>query len=423
MKILKFVLQSRGPANLVRRTSQIVTRFGPGPGRMGRRFERFLDVLDRYDARPTFPITALPMSRNPAFAHRLIERGAELAVHAWSHVDLTSLDLDDQNRHMGRAIQLFRKHAVPFTGFRAPYLHWNEDTMRVVENYKFFYSSNQTVFWNVIDEGSLADTQREGLERGRAFYAPIDADEVIVLPFRRRGFVEIPVSLPDDEILLDRMYVHDADYLGGIWCRILDASYRRGELFTLQLHPERIDFFADALDGMLADARSKKPGVWIATLDEIARWWADKSANRVDIVRDGSKFRADVRGCPGATVYVREDGSERTLEPGTFALDTGGVRPCAGIAPGADRHLVQRLAEMGWVVETGDESEGHAVFLGAPSGGDAETVGDCLEKLRACPGPLIRFGAWPHGKRSALAVTGDIDALTLWDFVHRFRGA
>jgi hypothetical protein len=52
-----------------------------------------------------------------------------------------------------------------------------------------------------------------------------------------------------------------------------------------------------------------------------------------------------------------------------------------------------------------------------------ESVAECIGKLRACPGPLIRLGAWPYGNRSALAVTGDIDALTIWDFAHRFRGA
>lgn len=425
MSILKFVMNSRGMSNLVRRSAQIATRFGSGPGRMGKRFETIMDVLGEFDIRPTFPITALPMSRNPSFAHRLIERGAELAVHAWSHIDLTSLDLEGQSDHMGKAIQLFRQHAVPFTGFRAPYLHWNEDTMRVVENYQFRYSSNQTVFWNVIDKETLGPTQKEGLDRGRTFYRPIDADKTIVMPFRRRGFVEIPVSLPDDEILLDRMYIHDADYLGEVWKGILDASYRRGELFTLQLHPERIDFFADALRDLLREARSRKPGVWLATLDQIAEWWVDKSANRIDLVRDGGKFRADIKSCPGATVYLRTSNVERVVEPGTIAIDAGedGVRPCAGVAPGSDRQLIQVLAELGYVVEIGEEKEGFAVHLGRREDCDLDTVLECVGLLRSCPGPLVRFGAWPHGNRSALAVTGDIDALTIWDFVHRFRGA
>jgi len=210
VNVLKFVFGHRGAGNLVRRTGQIVTRCGGSPRKMGGRFERFMDVLAERDVRPTFPITALPLSRNPRFAHRLLERGAELAVHAWSHIDLTTLDHEGQARHMGRAIELFRGNNVAFSGFRAPYLHWNEDTMRVVEEFRFRYSSNQTVWFDVVDTGGLNAKQRDGLERGLAFYRPVPASEMRALPFRRRGFVEIPVCLPDDEIPLDRMYIHDA---------------------------------------------------------------------------------------------------------------------------------------------------------------------------------------------------------------------
>lgn len=422
MKTLKFVLDSRGVSNFARRTAQIAMRFGTGPGKMGKRFERFMDVLDEYDIRPTFPITALPMSRNPRFARRLLERGAELAVHAWSHIDLTSLDLAGQVEHVGRAVHLFREHSIPFTGFRAPYLRWNDDTMQAVEDYKFRYSSNQTVFWNVIDEPSLTPIQSEGLERGKAFYRPQNADGIIVLPWRRRGFVEIPVSLPDDEILLDRMYMRDAEYLGDVWRKILETSYRRGELFTLQLHPERIDFFAGALREMLREARSRKPGVWIATLDRLAQWWVDKTANRVDLVRDGARYRAGIKTCEGATVFLRENGAERIVEPGVITIEAT-RRPCVGVEPGADRSLLGALADLGYVVEAGDEAGEFAVHLGRREHSGTDAVSECVEMIRSCPGPLLRFGVWPHRNQSALAVTGDIDALTVWDFVHRFRGA
>jgi len=46
-----------------------------------------------------------------------------------------------------------------------------------------------------------------------------------------------------------------------------------------------------------------------------------------------------------------------------------------------------------------------------------------LIRLDEFPGPLVRFGVWPHGNRSALSITGDIDALTIWDFLNRLRGA
>jgi len=42
-----------------------------------------------------------------------------------------------------------------------------------------------------------------------------------------------------------------------------------------------------------------------------------------------------------------------------------------------------------------------------------------LARIDAGPGPLVRLGRWPNGARSALAVTGDVDALTLGDFAIR----
>ncbi len=421
MNVIKFVFGHRGAGNLMRRSVQIATRFGPNPERMGGRFERFMDILDAYAIRPTFPITALPMSRNPAFAHRLIERGAELAVHAWSHIDLSALDLEGQRAHMGRAVELFRSCSVPFTGFRAPYLHWNEDTMRVVADFQFRYSSNQTVWWDVIDTDALTPTQKEGLQRGIDFYKPVPVSNYRVLPFRRDGFVEIPVSLPDDEIPLDRMYIHDAGYLGEMWRRIFDASYTRGELFTLQLHPERIDFFAGALRGLLTDARSRKPGVWIATLDQIAQWWDAKSRNRAQFVREGDGFRVEVSACPGTTALVCASGSERAQSSAVFTVDSN-ARPCVGVAPGSNRAALDALADLGYIVEVGERADGYAVHLGKVERDDFDAIVACRRVIDESRRPLVRFGTWPDGNRSAFAVTGDIDALTIWDFVQRFRG-
>lgn len=419
--VVKFVLGHRGPSNLVKRSVQIATRFGPNPERMGGRFERFMDILDEFGIRPTFPITALPMSRNPKFAHRLIDRGAELAVHAWSHIDLSALDLAGQREHMGRAVELFRSCSVPFTGFRAPYLHWNEDTMRVVSEFQFRYDSNQTVWWDVIDASTMNAEAKEGLARGMAFYRPIPASEFRVLPFRRDGFIEIPVSLPDDEIPLDRMYIHDVNYLAGMWRRIFDLSYARGELMTLQLHPERIDFFADALRGLLSHARSCEPKVWIATLDEIAQWWDAKSQNRAQFVRDGDHFRVEIQAARDSVVIVREGGVERTLEPRTFTVDST-ARPCVSVAPGTSREAITALTDLGYIVETGERSDGYAVHLGRVENANFATIDACRRVIEESKRPLVRFGVWPKGCRSAFAATGDIDALTIWDFVQRFRG-
>jgi peptidoglycan/xylan/chitin deacetylase (PgdA/CDA1 family) len=388
---------------------------------MGGRFERFMDILDEFAILPTYPITALPMSRNPKFAHRLLERGAELSVHAWSHIDLSALDLTGQREHMGRAVELFRSCSVPFTGFRAPYLHWNEDTMRVVGEFQFRYSSNQTLWWDVIDATSFGDKQKEGLARGMAFYQPIPAAGFRALPFRRDGFIEIPVCLPDDEIPLDRMYIHDADYLGTMWRAIFSETYARGELFTLQLHPERIDFFAGALRGLLADARTRQPAVWIATLDEIAQWWETRARNRAQLVREGDTFRVNAEVCPGTVLVVRANGTEQHFEAASVQVDSTS-RPCVGVSPGSNRDAIAILADLGYIVEVGERSDGYAVHLGLLEKTDFGAIDACRRVIDESRRPLVRFGIWPRGCKSALSVTGDIDALTIWDFVQRFRG-
>ena len=45
-----------------------------------------------------------------------------------------------------------------------------------------------------------------------------------------------------------------------------------------------------------------------------------------------------------------------------------------------------------------------------------------LAEIDASPAPLVRLWRWPNGAQSALAVTGDIDALTLFDFGLRLLG-
>jgi peptidoglycan/xylan/chitin deacetylase (PgdA/CDA1 family) len=421
VNVLKFVFGHRGAGNLVKRSAQIMTRFGPTPTRMGARFDRFMDILDEFDIRPTFPITALPMSRNPDFAHRLVERGAELAVHAWSHIDLSALDLAGQREHMGRAVDLFRSCSVPFTGFRAPYLHWNEDTMSVVGEYRFRYSSNQTLWWDVIDTAALGEREQEGLERGMAFYRPLPAASFRALPFRRDGFIEIPVCLPDDEIPLDRMYIHDVEYLGRMWRAIFQHTYARGELFTLQLHPERIDFFREALRDLLRDARGRRPAVWIATLDEIAQWWESKARNRAQFVREGGAFRVTVEACAGSTLVLRAHGTVKHIDGSTLLIDTES-RPCVGVAPGSSREAIAILADLGYIVEVGERSDGYAVHLGTLEKHDYAAIEACRRVIDESERPLVCFGTWPHGCHSALSVTGDIDALTIWDFWQRFRG-
>jgi hypothetical protein len=43
-----------------------------------------------------------------------------------------------------------------------------------------------------------------------------------------------------------------------------------------------------------------------------------------------------------------------------------------------------------------------------------------LDEIEGGTFPLARPGRWPDGARSALSLTGNIDALTIWDYASRF---
>ena len=67
--------------------------------------------------------------------------------------------------------------------------------------------------------------------------------------------------------------------------------------------------------------------------------------------------------------------------------------------------------------EISDDAAAYGAHVDVPAGIWSER--EVLDAVERAPGPLVRISRWPNAARSALAVTGDIDALTLTDFVLR----
>ena len=81
--------------------------------------------------------------------------------------------------------------------------------------------------------------------------------------------------------------------------------------------------------------------------------------------------------------------------------------------PEAARDL---LAEEGFPIEIADSGPfGAYVDIASTSFDEA----DLLAQVERSAGPLVRLARWPNGARSALAVSGDIDSITLQDFALR----
>jgi peptidoglycan/xylan/chitin deacetylase (PgdA/CDA1 family) len=413
---LKFVLESRGVGNSIERAWQIGTRFGLTASRMERRLLTYADLVARHGARPSLPITARVLARNPHVASNLAAKGVELCVHGLVHTDLTRLAPEAQAEHIEEACSIFRRHGIACEGFRSPYLKYNGATLEAVAKAGLVYDSNMPFWWGpLISLEDLKPHEKDGLERGLRFYSPVAYPQQRSLPRFIGNLVEIPVSLPDDEILVDRM-LFPPERLVRVWHEMLDVALARGELLTLQLHPERLTILHNVLDILLEAATSGRQ-FWIATLHEIATWWRQKVATRLHIeavgsgvfaVTTASVLRSEVHMVQPAT------GGTRTLTLPTRI--TAPRKPLIGVHPDTGSDLRRRIRELGYFIDISVDSAGYAVYVSP--GVDMDEL---QRRMAGLNHPILMDSTWPSPFKAALAVTGDIDCLTFGDFLRRFK--
>jgi hypothetical protein len=94
-------------------------------------------------------------------------------------------------------------------------------------------------------------------------------------------------------------------------------------------------------------------------------------------------------------------------------------RPFVGVPPEAPAALVAFLQEQGYIVEQGDEASRCAIYFSSTDLGALHNQVELIDFIETSSAPLVRFWRWPAGTRSALCVTGDLDALSLTDYVAR----
>jgi peptidoglycan/xylan/chitin deacetylase (PgdA/CDA1 family) len=426
-----FAARAKGPLALLKRAHSITNRYGLTPAKMDRALHLFAQTLGRFDCGASFPLTAVALKRNSGTIAKYLDHDIEFAVHGYTHIDYAQLWPEEQLAHLRRAREAFAAAGVEAVGFRSPYLRRGPHLHAAIEAAGFSYVSNQPVMWDVLDADDFAPSTYVGYERAVNLYDPWPASERLSLPRLCNQVVEIPVSLPDDEILLDRLGGEANGLVAKAWRRILSKSYQRGELFTIQLHPERIEKCADGLSAVLAEARTFAPSVWLGRLDEIAAWWRARAGARVEIAgADGGGLHLVVAGPSGVTVLARAvkvdapavpwAGGYRRVEGTTFTIQAP-LRPFIGLSPDTSPTLADFLRQQGYIVEISEESHRYSYYFDQIEF-TAEHERPLLAQIEGTDRPLVRLGRWPNGAHSALAITGDIDALTVWDYGLRLFG-
>ncbi len=429
MNMLDFHVRERGALDLTRRVGTLFRRFGVSASKMSRALQTFLEVTGRHGCTPTFFATAVPLGRNPDAIQRLRDQGAELAVHGYVHTDYAQLDLAQQKRHLEMACDLFHRNQVPFTGFRCPYYRWNEATWQAHAELGFLYSSNQVAHWDFVKEEDFTPPQWASFRKAIELYSSRPAAERVLLPYFFKGMVEIPVSIPDDEAMVERLRIRPAADKARIWGAILEATHARGETFTLSLHPERIYHCQEALDATLARARQMQPTVWVAPLGEVDRWWRERSGFSIRGAETSpGHYAIQVQATSRATVLARGVkvnrasrqwyGAYNLVEAAEFEVESP-VRPFVGVPPDASQALVDFLASEGHVVERSPDRLAYGVYIQDMDVSQEKARRQLIDSIEGSPAPLVRLWRWPGGARSCLSITGDIDSITLVDFVLR----
>lgn len=423
---LAVALRGKGLRNLIRRLLNILRRYSLSPRAMERALTLLAETLAPFECGATLPIVAVVAARHPALIRQYQSRGIEFAIHGYRHVDHHELPAATQDVYITRALQLFAAAGIQVQGFRGPYLHANADTLAVLRQHGLRYDSSQGLAWDVLD-----GLEGPGYRYVLHFYGARSANDYPSLPELTEGLVRIPYSLPDDEALTHRLPLQTPAQRAELWLAVLRRSHELGELFTLGLHPERTALFVEPLTAVLTEARRLQPAVWIARLDEIAAWWQARRAAPVMLTHEpGGEFTVTVAGPPGTTLLVRDVATDAPAQPwgdgyrqvnGLTVRGAAPVRPWIGIAPTASPALAAFLQQQGYLTEPSAESERYAHYFDQPTFA-AEEQRPLLAQLEADGRPLVRLGRWPHGARSALAITGDVDCLTLGDYLARFTG-
>jgi peptidoglycan/xylan/chitin deacetylase (PgdA/CDA1 family) len=428
---ITLALGAKGRFGFLGRMKMIAQRYGLTPSKMETALDMFCDVLQRFGCGASFPVTAVALERSPDVLHKYCGRGIEFIVHGYRHIDYTQLPFHLQLAEFQRARAIFESAGITTLGYRSPYLRQGDGLNKALAEAGFSYISNQPVLWNVLDDAVLGSAIiQTNYAHALAFYDPWNMDQRVSLPYFVEQLVEIPVSLPDDEVLLDRLH-GDSALLAKIWGQILNRTYQRHELFTLQLHPERIRWAADGLASVLRDARALTPAVWLARLGEIAGWWREYTAVEVYVdTVDVGVFDVKVVGSQRVTILARAVAVEaptvtwmdgyRQIEATSFQVRAA-CRPFIGVSPDTPSEVRTFLSQQGYIVEISAKSTGYAYHIDRAEF-TAEQGRKLLDDIESSGCALVRLSCWPEGFASALAVTGDIDALTLLDYGLRVFG-
>jgi peptidoglycan/xylan/chitin deacetylase (PgdA/CDA1 family) len=438
MNLVAFSIKTKGVHNFARRLWTVFTRFGFSQAQIRQALHTIIAGLQQYEAVPTFFIPAVVLRRHPALIAEIARYGTEIDIHGYVHNDYRLLSKSQQYEQTKQAISVFQDTQIPYHGFRNPYLGWAEESLQVFAALGFMYESNEAVLHDVIDLNHFSPLLRSGYEKSLALFQATSCSTYTLRPHFEGTLLRIPVSIPDDEMLFDRLRITDPEEVGRIWSRVMQRVYDLGGLYTLNLHPERGILCKQALDTLLCYSRSRPLPVWLSCLQDVAQWWKERSRFRIRLSPlTSQRWLVEADCTPHATLLARHliadcqsttpwSGADVRLHSHRFIVSCTHC-PCIGFSFRTPQEVVDFLQEQGYPVICCPEEEAtlYALYLDMPEGlgttrkEQVQRRSELVQQIEQVEAPLLRFGCWPDGHQAALAISGDVDSVTIQDFFLR----
>jgi hypothetical protein len=439
MNLVSFSLKTKGVSNFVRRLVTVFTRFSFSERKIRRSLLTATSTLQAYASAPTFFIPAVVLGRHPRLITEIAQQGVEIGVHGYVHNDYRTLNEQQQYTQTSRAIEIFNDARIEYAGFRNPYLGWTEESLEVFRQLGFRYESNEAVLHDVMELEKVSPIRQRGFRKSLELFQALPCTPYNLRPHLEGTLVRIPTSIPDDEITFDRLRITNPQEVGRLWSEIMERIYEREGIYTLNYHPERGLLCNQALQQLLEFASNQPLPIWITRLGEVANWWQERLAFRLSFSpRESGSWQVSATCTPRATLLGRYlevvdqsaqswFGAEYRVEAREFIVQASCL-PCLALSPRTHATVEAFLHEQGYPVAINIDEElydRYTCYLDLPAGlgqsreEQREQRNALLQKIEALETPLLRFACWPDGQRAALAISGDIDSVTIQDFFRR----
>ena len=215
--------------------------------------QRICDVLEKYDAKFTFPLVASTAQSNPTLVKWLKSTSHEIAIHGYKHVRYPFLSTKHQFLEIKKAIQVFEEYKIPFKGFRAPYNMYSETTIEMIEKFGFEWDAGI---------GYRPDYRNE-----HKFF------KILLKGGKKSSYTCIPLCEWSDDRMIDD-YKLSSEKMAKIMIYYLEKARKVNGLIMYDLHPIRIgqNKYIQSLEQLLSHAT--KVNAWVPTITEAVAYWS-----------------------------------------------------------------------------------------------------------------------------------------------------